>query len=404
MESNGIGVLRSLGRERIPAIGVDCTKDAPGFRSRYCKPLLVPSPISNPKQAVQILIRESQRLRRRAILFPEADAYVLFVSRFREALSKGFLYSLPPKSVIESVVDKQRLCELADRVGTQCPTSYFPHRMQDVTQIKDQLNYPVFIKPRYSHLWREKFRTKGMRINSPSQLVETYEKILKTNLSVIVQEIIPGPESNIYHVYVYVSENSESIVPFVTRKLRQYPRQFGVGTSMVSVHNDEVLDAGLRFIRKIHYVGLGSVEFKLDDRDKTYKMIELNARLPMQNIHATLAGVNFPLIQYMDLSDQLNEPTFDWRDGVKWVDCMQDFLASYEDFSNRQLSFLTWLRSVRNADCHAYFADDDPLPFVQQYLSNLFKAPRFLAERRKRRSATEPEGTKYHAKRITAAQ
>lgn len=384
MESNGIGVLRSLGREHIPIVGVDCTKDAPGFRSRYCKPLLVPSPISNPKQAVQSLIRESQKLRRRAILFPEADAYVLFVSRFREALSKGFLYSLPPKNVIESVVDKQGLHELADRVGTQCPISYSPHSMHDVTDIKDELNYPVFIKPRYSHLWREKFRTKGMRINNPSQLVETYAKMLKSNLPVIVQEIIPGPESNIYHVYVYASQKRESTVPFVTRKLRQYPRQFGVGTSMVSVHNDEVLDAGLRFIREIHYVGLGSVEFKFDDRDRTYKMIELNARLPMQNIHATLAGVNFPLIQYMDLSDQLHEPTFGWRDGVKWVDCVQDFLASYEDSSNRQLSFLSWLRSVRNADCHAYFANDDPLPFVQQYLSNLFKAPRFLVERRQR--------------------
>jgi predicted ATP-grasp superfamily ATP-dependent carboligase len=91
-------------------------------------------------------------------------------------------------------------------------------------------------------------------------------------------------------------------------------------------------------------------------------MIELNARLWQQNIQATYAGVNFPLIEYLDLTGQTPEPVLDYKDDVRWFDAIQDFQA-YRVYSGAgKLTFPQWLRSWWGSDCFAYFAWDDLKP------------------------------------------
>ena len=148
----------------------------------------------------------------------------------------------------------------------------------------------------------------------------------------------------------------------MTRKIRQYPTDFGVGTLMESVTNDEVRELGLRFFRGVNYRGVGSIEFKKDDRDGQYKMIELNARLWQQNVQATYAGINFPLVQYLDLTGQPVEPTTRYKLGVRWFDAIQDFQAYNSLRRNGSLSTIEWVRSWLGSDCYAYFAWDDLKP------------------------------------------
>ena len=81
---------------------------------------------------------------------------------------------------------------------------------------------------------------------------------------------------------------------YLTRKIRQFPVEFGIGTTMESFHDPLVKRIGLDFMENIGYRGIGSIELKLDDRTGKYMMIELNPRLWAQNIQATCAGVNFP--------------------------------------------------------------------------------------------------------------
>ena len=115
-------------------------------------------------------------------------------------------------------------------------------------------------------------------------------------------------------------------------------------------------------------------------------MIELNPRLGVQNIQATHAGLNFPLIEYTDLTGSPIEPIDDYKDGVKWLDMTHDVLALIVLSRCRRLSVDTWLRSISNVDCHAYFARDDLKPFLKQYAMRLVRMPRCFA----RRFSTKP--------------
>ena len=382
MELTGLGIARALGREGIPVIGMDCYPYAPGLKSRYCKPVITFDPSKEPKEALKILLDEGKKLPQPGILYPASDAFVLLVSRFRKELSGYFRLALPSEETIEATINKRKLYELAERAGIPYPETHYPESMQDVEGIKDQLRYPVFIKPYYSHTWWPKYRNKGFKVTNSQELVERFKGIFEAKLNGIVQSIVIGPTSSLFQVHAYLSEKHEPLVTCVARKLRQYPNEFGVGTYRETIHNEELLQLGMKLFRKIRYRGPGYVEFKKDERDGKYKMIELNTRFGMGVILLVCAGVNIPLVQYMDLTGQPLVKPVDYKDGVKSLDATIDFLASCELNRKGELPLLTWSKSILNADCHAYFARDDLKPFMTKYAVNCIHFRDFMKKTR----------------------
>ena len=378
MGPNGLGIARSLGREGIPVVGTDSNPSASGLYSTYCRRLITSDPAKEPKRVLNHLLNEAKKYPEKCVLFPASDANVLLVSRFRRELSEYFRFAIPSEEVVESVINKRKLYELAERVGIPHPKTYYPATLQDAQKVKDEIQYPAFIKPYYSHIWQERYRSKGFVVNSPSELIAKYKEVFDAKLEAMLQSIVTGPDSNIVDVFAYLSEKSEPLVTFVARKLRQHPNNFGVGTCKESMHDQGLLETGLRFFREINYVGPGVLEFKRDDRDGKYKMLELNARFNHSNIQATYAGVNLPLLQYMHLTEQSMEKSRDYKDGVIWLDVIPDALAFCELNRNGKLRLSSWLRSTLTADCHSYFAWDDMKPFVMDCAMNCMLLPRYL--------------------------
>jgi D-aspartate ligase len=370
MELTGLGIARALGREGIPIVGMDYNPYAPGLKSRYCKPVITFDPSKEPKETLKILLDEGKKLPQAGILYPASDAFILLVSRFRKELSEFFQIALPSEEIIEATINKRKLYELAERAGTPYPETHYPETMQDVEDIKDQLEYPVFIKPYYSHIWSQKYKNKGFKVTNSQELVEKFRGIFEAKLDALVQSIVIGPASSLFQVHAYLSQKHEPLVSYVARKLRQYPNEFGVGTYRETVHNEELLNLGLKLFREIGYRGPGYVEFKEDERDGKYKMIELNTRFGTGVILLACAGVNIPLVQYMDLTGQPVVKPIDYTDGVKSLDTTTDIQAFLELNRRGKLPLLTWWKSIWNVDCHAYFAWDDLKPFMMEYAVN----------------------------------
>jgi predicted ATP-grasp superfamily ATP-dependent carboligase len=384
MGATGLGVIRSLGRVAIPIVGVDFNAHAPGLRSKYCKPLISPDPTNEPEKTLKTLMTEAASHSEKGVLFPTADEFVLFVSRFRHELAEAFQYAAPAPEVLESIIDKGRQYKLARENNILCPRTFYPRSIRDIHEIKDVVEYPALIKPYYSHLWQEKSQLKGIRVNTPRQLVASFRDVSDPKFRAMVQSIVPGPYQNIIEVCAYLSSKREGeiLALFVDRKIRQHPIDFGVGTCMDSVHDSEAVKIGLTLLSRINYRGVAAIEFKIDARNGSYKLLDLNARLWLQNILATQAGVNFPLVQYLDLTDQQVESQRDYKDGVLWLDAIQDFRAFRKLTGSTPRSLLNWLRLIRKADCHAYFAKDDVWPFLRQYTNVLTKLPRYGLRKR----------------------
>ena len=187
----------------------------------------------------------------------------------------------------------------------------------------------------------------------------------------VVQELIPGPDTNHYKACCYVSKRGEVVRAFALRKLRQQPPGFGFGSLVESVYEPAVLSLGKRFLESIDYRGVGSAEFKRDERDGALKLIELNPRYWQQNALAERCNVNFPLAQYQDLTGEIAAQTAAYEQHVKWVNVTAD-LDSFRLYRRRgELDFRTWLRSLGGPKVYSNFAADDPIPGLQALASSL---------------------------------
>jgi D-aspartate ligase len=362
MGTNGLGVARSLGREGVRVVGVDFEPRALGFSSRYCHPVLCPDAIRDPDGVVEVLIMEADRFKEKPILYTSSDAFVLLLSRNRKVLEDHFRFAMSSSDIIEGLMDKRRLYDWAEKVGTPYPRTLYPNDPSDLEEMKDRILYPAFIKPYYSHLWAKRYNNKGFVVNNYREVVERFGLIFPSGLDAMIQTVVQGPESNISTVSTYIGANGNPIKSFVHRRIRGVPKDFGVATLAISAHDDELTEMALKFYKDIGYRGIGSLEFKKDERDDEYKLMELNARPWLSIMLATFAGVNFPYIQYLDLLGRVTPENREYKAGLRWFDSLGDLESYWAYRQEHSLPFKDWVRSWLGSECHARFAWDDIRP------------------------------------------
>lgn len=378
----GLGAVRSLGRAGIPVVGLDPDTSHAGFASRYCRADVCPHPVRQPEQLLESLLEAGHKLPAPGVLSPASDGFVLFMSRYRDELAKLFRFAMAPSEVVESVVNKRKLYELADRHGMPHATLHCPESLDDVHRVKNDVCYPVYLKPYESHVWELTLPRdgKGIKVHSPDELVGAYERIFRAGVRAMIQSVIEGPASNVRTVYAYMGDDGEPLAVLTTRKFRQYPVEFGTGSMAESYDDPQLRELGVQFFRDIGFRGFGTVEFKLDDHDGRFKLTDLNPRW-VKPINLPIAsGVDFPLIHYRDVIGDPPEPQLHHQTGVRWVQWVNDIASAWPEVRSGDLSPLTLAREWSTARSYSVFAIDDPGPFLKDagYGRRLLRAPKFL--------------------------
>ena len=133
-------------------------------------------------------------------------------------------------------------------------------------------------------------------------MIEKFAEARHHELDVMVSEIIPGADSDLYHYRSYIDSQGSILAEMCTKKLRQHPPGFGVACvskTIPMIH--EIRQLALKLLRHFAYQGESSVEFKLDNRNNRYNLMEINIRPVLPELHFVAAGINFPFITYLDL-------------------------------------------------------------------------------------------------------
>ena len=179
------------------------------------------------------------------------------------------------------------------------------------------------------------------------------------------QEWIPGPDSEIYYCLVYFDADSRCLASFTGRKLRQWPRGAGNTSIAEPFECPEIERETMRLFEALRFRGLGSVEFKRDPRDGTFKIMEPTVGRPnLQSEVATANGVNLAWVAYADLSGIDPGPASPPEKPVRWVNEFTDLRSGFESIKDGSLSLRGWVRTYRGSMRHALFSWRDPLPFV----------------------------------------
>ena len=380
----GLGVIRSLGQHKIKVIGIDHKKDIAWY-SKYVEPKICPHPLINEKEFLSWINSIFSGDRQKVPVFFTSDDFLICFSRNREVLSNYFLFNLPERGLLEKIADKYEQYLLADKAGIDLPTTIVIRDQEKITKdLLFNLNYPIFIKGLEVNSWREKISgtTKGYKVDDEAEFKEIANRILEKNVPIIVQEVIMGKDVNHFKYCAYVSANGEILGEFTLKKIRQNPIHFGVGASVESVIDEELMVLGRKLFKSINFKGIGSAEFKRDERDKKLKLIEINPRYWQQNYLSTFCGINFPYINYCDLLGEKVKVQNKFSSGVKWINRYMD-LDSYLKYRKEGLSFFEWRKSVKGKRTYYDFIWADPIPAFYEigFGWKLIKAPWFIIKR-----------------------
>ena len=384
MFETGLGVARSLGRKGIKVYGFDFKKDIT-FYSKYVKAKICPHPLNEEKQFIQYLTSFGKTEYQKPVLFITSDDFLISVSRNKNALDKYFLINLPENKLIESIANKYEQYQLATAAGIELPQTFALRKTEEITTIADKLHYPAIIKGLNVNSWRKNISgsIKGFEVLSETEFTAKANELLLKKTKCLTQEVIQGPDTNHYKFCTYFSKEGKLILGFTLQKIRQNPIRFGVGSVVQSIQYEALYKTGEKLFKSLNYKGVGSAEFKLDERDNKLKLIEINARYWQQNALPDVCGMNFPLTDYFEMTDQKPESTFIFTPDIKWVNIYMDFDSFLKYRKLKKLTLKQWIKSLKGKKIYSDFAWDDIKPFFYEWGFGLkiFRIPIFLYKR-----------------------
>ena len=382
---NGLQTARILARHQIPIIAV--AKDPKHYccRTKVCEEILFTDTSSD--ELIGTLEILGSKLSQKAVLFPCNDPNVLLVSRHRQRLEKWYHITLPPPDVVEMMMDKVSFYAYAQREGFPIPRTFFLKTEADVERIAEQLTFPCILKPPISATpeWEQHSKLKAYKVSTVEELHGLYDRYRMWAETLIVQEWIEGPDTNLYSCNCYFDADSKPVVTFIARKLRQWPPETGESCLGEECRQDFVLHETIQLLQSVNYRGLGYVEMKHDTRSGRYFILECNVGRPTgRSAIAEAGGVELIYTMYCDsVGWPLPANREQKYEGVKWIYLRRDFQSALYHWQRRTLTIAEWWRSWRGRKTYALFSWADPAPFLGdlQRAVRLFLSPE---ERRKR--------------------
>jgi predicted ATP-grasp superfamily ATP-dependent carboligase len=367
---NGLGIVRSFAVKGILSICVDSYRGLT-FYSKYSYGILCPNPVNRTQRFIDFLAVLGRRLPSPGVLFPTNDEWMIPISKHEEMLSKWYRYSISSWHVIKRACDKQSLYDVASRAHIPIPKTLFFGSTEEVRHLAQRISFPAIMKPAVTVGFLERLQSRGrvLPIHSWSDLEQWIDRIEQAGLSQIsgvLQEIIPGGPENLFTFTAYSNRSGRVIAHSTGHKIRQYPPEAGTICSGRLERNQKVIELGTKLINTLKVYGISNTEFKRDVRTGDFFLVEINPRAGKWTYSATSAGLNLPYLAYRGALGNDVASIKEGRYGKVWLSYEDLFLAliGYRmmGFPKYSMTFNAWQKSVKGTKVWAVLDRKDPLP------------------------------------------
>ena len=317
-QENALAIVRSLGRKGIP-VHVAAEHECLAFHSRYRGQRF---PYEGGGDATtyltEFLIDKIPPHLRGSVLFPCSDDAIEFVAEHHQALCDRFRVPEFVPELQRAMLDKRRTLELARCAGVPVPNFWELEGIAELEARRNDITFPVMIKPTHSHLFRRAFGPQRFfTANSFDELVQKSRQVIDLGLRAIVCEIIPGSDSLLSSYYTYIDSRGEHLFHFTKRIIRRHPMNEGGASYHITEWLPETAALGQQFFRGIGFKGLGNIEFKRDPRDDTLKVIECNARFTAAQWVLVRANIDIAYHIYCHVTGQPGPKANGYRSGIR---------------------------------------------------------------------------------------
>jgi predicted ATP-grasp superfamily ATP-dependent carboligase len=358
----GLGIVRSLGRRKIPVWVLKHDGQLVGATSRYAsRSLSCPSFEDDQRQLDFLLDLATREGVSGWALFPTSDEAVTLIAHHHELLGQYYRLTTPPWDVLQWGCDKRMLSSLARDLGVDQPWTFCPRSREELAALV--CPFPVILKPAMRLGFNRLNRDKAWRVENRASLLARYDEACKLlpPTMVMVQEFLPGWGESQFS-YAALCQDGFPLVSIVARRTRQFPMDFGrFSTYVETVEEPQVVEPAVRLLSGMRLNGLVEVEFKRDSRDGKFKVLDLNPRVWGWHTLGAHAGVDFPYLAWLQVNGE-PVPVVRARAGERWIRMGADLPMAIQEILNGRLSLWSYVRSLRGSLERSLLAWDDPVP------------------------------------------
>jgi len=361
----------SLGRRGINVIVISDTDSSANLYSRYISQKW----FFNGKDSalVEYLLEKHGLFKKKPVLFPVRDATVLALADRLSDIHDHFCLAMPEAATVKNTLCKTTFSKMAEEMGLPIPKSLSVENSDDISQISGELRFPIIIKPEYRNdSYIKNVSGKAFIAQNLDELLRYYSCFSRHQAKAILQEYIPGKDTDLYFCFQYYKTNGNLAASLCGRKIRQYPPSSGSTSSCEVVSCPKVEEITTSFFKNIKYVGPCSMEFKRDLRTGKFYLIEPTiGRADWNNAFAEGNGIPIPFINYLDALG-MNVPEYTIKKvRRKWIRWSSDFESSKTMMKKGDLTTWAWFRSICPPVTGAIFAFDDPVPVFIKILRRI---------------------------------
>jgi predicted ATP-grasp superfamily ATP-dependent carboligase len=387
----GLSLLRSLQLAAIPAVVAAADPSDPALWSRHLVGRVhLPDAARGERATVDALLAAGRELHGalgvKVPLFYGNDDQLSLIYGYRDELAAHYRLLLNEPALGRDLLEKDRFEVLARAHDLPVPRSWSWHG-EGAAALRDAPG-PKVVKPRKKTHWDAAVRQrllggegKALVFASAHELIARVPAAHAEELS--IQDYVPGEDDRLYSFHGYADEQGRLLAWFVGRKVRTFPRHTGE-SSFLELARDDVLAAlGRELGARLGLKGVFKMDFKQDERDGRFYLLEINARFSLWNYLGAANGVNLLAVAYEHLVYGRRPPAAGYRTRYRWLKLAVDYRAFRELHAARALGAAGWLRSiVRSPTVYHCFDWRDPAPLLALWsrrANRLFRRWRFTA-------------------------
>ena len=357
---SSLSAIRSLGKKGIRIIAIDSDKYSPGFSSKYTHKAVLHKEKSQNLRAYRNALKKIFEKEHCLTILPmdELSGYIL--SKYKNEFEEKRNYKMPWPDFAQLKIaqDRKKLLNLAEDLGIPTPKHYTLNEIE-----RGEIEGPWVIKPGYSMIENGHIAVFGKvsyasRINDLKKIFNTMKN---QGLNPIIQEFIPGEGYGFFALY-----NKGTLkASFQHRRLREASITGGGGSLRESTRIPELQKEGLKIPQKLKWHGPLMVEFKKDQRDGSFKLMEINPRFWGSLNLAIQSGVDFPYLFCQMAMTGDCESVLDYKVGIKCKNFDWELLHLNSFFTSSNLSpgilKQNFIKSLFSVILSAFTVKDDYL-------------------------------------------
>ena len=300
---NAYGIARSIYAEYGICSTIVCSTVLTYCRyTRFIKTKIIEPNIENDDIFVKTLkeLAKNHLYRdKKLLLLPCGDGYAKLITKHKDSLKNLFIFPNTDHNTFLKLATKESFYELCQTKNVPYPKTSLCTK-ETYKNLSIDLSFPLIVKPSNSAMyWQTRFpgKKKVFIANNNTELNLILEAVYNSTYTdpLILQEYIPGDDSNIKEVIVYINRHDDvEFMLFVDVILEECtPDGLGSIAGATVGYNQTVFDTVIQFLKGTGYRGFAGFDIKFDSRDNQYKFFEMNLRLTRTSFIMTGAGYNF---------------------------------------------------------------------------------------------------------------